>query len=74
MLQTISKHTQGWIAWVVIIIIAAAFVLWGLEYYISQGGSKQSVIATVNGVKLLPSNLTMLSKLFSAIMPSRAWS
>lgn len=57
MLQTISKHTQGWIAWVVIIIIAAAFVLWGLEYYISQGGSKQSVIATVNGVKITSQQL-----------------
>ena len=57
MLQTISKHTQGWIAWVVIIIIAAAFVLWGLEYYISQSGNRQSVIATVNGVKITSQQL-----------------
>jgi peptidyl-prolyl cis-trans isomerase D len=57
MLQTISKHIQGWIAWIVIVIIAAAFVLWGLEYYISQGGSKQSAIATVNGVKITSQQL-----------------
>lgn len=52
MLQTISKHIQGWIAGVVIAIIAAAFVLFGLEYYISRGGDKQAAVATVNGVKI----------------------
>ena len=57
MLQTISKHIQGWIAWVVIVIIAAAFVLWGLEYYITSGRNKQTVVATVNGEKITDQQL-----------------
>jgi len=52
MLQTISKHIQGWIAGTVVVIVAAAFVLFGLEYYISQGGDNQSTVAKVNGVKI----------------------
>lgn len=58
MLQTIGKHIQGWIAGVVIAIVSAAFVLFGLEYYISRGASdKKSVVATVNGRKIFVKQL-----------------
>ncbi len=52
MLQTISKHIQGWISWVVIGIIAAAFVFWGLEYYLTNSSDRQNAVAKVNGVKI----------------------
>jgi hypothetical protein len=54
MLQTIGKHIQGWIAGVVIAVVAAAFILLGLQYYISRGGEENKAAATVNGVKILP--------------------
>ena len=57
MLQAIGKHIQGWIAWVVIIIIAAAFVFWGLEYYITRDNTQRDSVATVNGVKISQSQL-----------------
>src|ERR1700722_2370631 len=56
MLKTISKYIQGWIAGVVVAIIAAAFVFWGLEYYISRGGQEQH-LASVNGVKITTEQL-----------------
>lgn len=52
MLQTISKHIQGWIAWVVVALVAAAFVFWGLEYYLTSSGSQHDRVATVNGVAI----------------------
>lgn len=54
MLQTIGKHIQGWIAGVVIAIVAAAFILLGLEYYINRSGQDVKSAATVNGVKIYP--------------------
>ncbi len=57
MLQTISKHIQGWIAGVVIALVAAAFVLWGLEYYITSSRGQQNTVATVNGVKITQQGL-----------------
>ncbi len=54
MLQTIGKHIQGWIAGVVIAIVAAAFILLGLEYYINRSGQEGKPAATVNGIKISP--------------------
>jgi peptidyl-prolyl cis-trans isomerase D len=57
MLQTIGRHIQGWIAWVVVILVAAAFILFGLEYYLTSNGGKQSTVATVNGVPITAGQL-----------------
>lgn len=57
MLQNIRDHIQGWIAGVIIALLGAAFVLWGLEYYINQGSGAQAVIAKVNGVKITEADL-----------------
>lgn len=57
MLQTISKHIQGWIAWVIIALVAATFIFWGLEYYITRSDNQQNVAATVNGVKITDKQL-----------------
>ncbi len=57
MLQTIGKHIQGWIAGVIIAIVAATFVLFGLEYYISRSGDQQNAVATVDGAKITAQQL-----------------
>lgn len=67
MLQAIGKHIQGWIAWVVIAIIAAAFVFWGLEYYITRDNGQKDNVATVNGVKI---SQTQLDNAFQALQRS----
>jgi peptidyl-prolyl cis-trans isomerase D len=67
MLQTISKHIQGWIAWVIIAIIAAAFIFWGLEYYVTRGSSQQNSVATVNGAQI---SQRQLSNAYQALQRS----
>lgn len=52
MLQKIGEHIQGWIAGVVITIVALTFIFWGLEYYISNSSNRKNVIAKVNGAEI----------------------
>lgn len=47
MLSTIREKTQGWIAAVILGLIAIPFALWGVNYYF-EGGNRLSV-AQVNG-------------------------
>lgn len=51
MLQNLREHAQGWIAGLIAGLLALAFALWGVEYYISSGHSVDYV-AKVNGVKI----------------------
>ena len=48
MLLAIREKARGWVAWVVIILIGAAFALFGLSSYMSPTGQGQ-VSASVNG-------------------------
>ncbi|NEX20041.1 peptidylprolyl isomerase [Thiorhodococcus mannitoliphagus] len=50
MLQTIRDRAQGWIAWVIVILISIPFALWGIQSYLGVGG--EPIAATVNGVEL----------------------
>jgi len=47
MLQSIRERAQGWIAWVIVILIAVPFALWGIDSYF--GGSGKAIVASVNG-------------------------
>ena len=51
MLQSIRDKSQGWIAWVLIILLCLVFGLWGISNYL-QGGNSSSVAAKVNGTKI----------------------
>ncbi|WP_290649700.1 SurA N-terminal domain-containing protein [Aquisalimonas sp.] len=51
MLQSIRDRATGWIAWVVIILIGAAFALFGLSNYMGPGGTPR-VVATVDGTEI----------------------
>jgi peptidyl-prolyl cis-trans isomerase D len=57
MLQTISKHVHGWIAGIVVAIVAAAFVLFGLEYYLTSNAKRSNTVASVNGIKITDKQL-----------------
>ncbi|OGT89803.1 MAG: hypothetical protein A2286_09515 [Gammaproteobacteria bacterium RIFOXYA12_FULL_61_12] len=50
MLQTIRERAQGWIAWVIVILITIPFALWGIQEYMGIGG--EAVAAKVNGANI----------------------
>jgi len=50
MLSTIREKTQGWIAGIILGLIAIPFALWGINYYF-EGNSRVDV-AVVNGVEI----------------------
>ena len=47
MLQSIREKAQGWIAWVIVILISIPFALWGIQEYLGTGSA--AVKASVNG-------------------------
>ena len=51
MLQTIRERAQGWIAWLIVILISIPFALWGIQSYLGVGG--EPIAATVNGIDVL---------------------
>lgn len=52
MLQNIREHIQGWIAGVIIVLLAAAFLLWGVQYYVEASSGQRASVAKVNGTKI----------------------
>lgn len=50
MLQTIRDRAQGWIAWVIVILISIPFALWGIQSYLEVGA--EPVVAKVNGIEI----------------------
>lgn len=50
MLQTIRDRAQGWIAWVIVLLISIPFALWGIQSYLGVGG--EPIAAKVNGVEI----------------------
>ena len=50
MLLTIRKKSQGWVAWLIVIIIAVPFALFGINSYFE--GANQITIAKVDGEKI----------------------
>jgi peptidyl-prolyl cis-trans isomerase D len=50
MLQAIRERAQGWIAWLIVILISIPFALWGIQSYTGIGG--EPVAATVDGADI----------------------
>nr|VFJ52916.1 MAG: SurA N-terminal domain-containing protein [Candidatus Kentron sp. DK]VFJ56677.1 MAG: SurA N-terminal domain-containing protein [Candidatus Kentron sp. DK] len=50
MLQGIRDRAQGWLAWVIVVLISVPFALWGIYEYL--GGSTNLPVAEVDGVEL----------------------
>ncbi len=60
MLQKISDRIQGWVAGVMVVVIALVFALWGVEYYIGRDSAGSKSVATVNGQKISEKQLNLL--------------
>lgn len=52
MLQQIHEKIQGWVAGLIVFIIAAAFLVWGLQYYLNSSSQSAATAAVVNGAKI----------------------
>lgn len=50
LMQLIRDRATGWIAWVIVILISVPFALWGIQEYLSPGGT--ATIATINGTEV----------------------
>ena len=50
MLQKLHERIKGWVATVIILVISATFVLWGVQYYFEQSAGNSDQAAKVNGV------------------------
>jgi len=46
MLQSIRERAQGWLAWVIVILISIPFALWGIQEYLGVGA--ETAKASVN--------------------------
>ena len=57
MMQDLRDKAQGWIAWVIVGLIAITFVLFGAGSMFDRGNASNQVIATVNGKKIMGSEL-----------------
>ena len=76
MLLAIREHIRGWLAWIIIILIGAAFALVGLSSYMGPSGGGQ-VVAEVNGTDITRDQLdrafsqrrTMYDQLFDGNLP-----
>jgi len=51
MLQNIRDNAQGWIAWVIVILISIPFALWGIHEYMQP--KADVIVAEVNDVEIL---------------------
>ncbi|MCC5856967.1 MAG: SurA N-terminal domain-containing protein [Ectothiorhodospiraceae bacterium] len=76
MLLAIREHIRGWLAWIIIILIGAAFALVGLSSYMGPSGGAR-VVAEVNGSEITRDQLdrafsqrrAMYDQLFDGALP-----
>ncbi len=49
MLLSIRDKMDGWIKWIIVIVLIVVFSLWGMSYYIEANHANMNSIAVVNG-------------------------
>lgn len=69
MLQAIRDKAQGWIAWVIVILISIPFALWGIQEYLGVGGDP--VVAEVDGVEITQNELDTSMQRYRATLRER---
>lgn len=58
MLQNLREHAQGWIAGLICGLLALAFALWGIQYYL-QDHNSSTVLVKIDGYKITDRALTI---------------
>jgi len=51
MLQKMHEHLKGWVAVILIAVVAVSFMAWGVQYYLS-GGASSGAAVVVNGTAI----------------------
>lgn len=69
MLQSINEKVQGWFANTIMIVLAIAFSLWGIEYYIGRGGPSDEV-AKVNGQAITTDQVNIAYQQLKPLLPN----
>lgn len=59
MLQSIREMSQGWLAWLIVIMLCLVFALWGVHSYL-YGRSAENLVAKINGVKITKQQLNVV--------------
>jgi len=59
MLQSIRDLSQGWLAWLIVIMLCLVFGLWGIHSYL-YGRSAENLAAKVDGVKITKQQLNVV--------------
>tara|TARA_R110002110_G_scaffold166602_1_gene367250 strand:- start:41164 stop:43074 length:1911 start_codon:yes stop_codon:yes gene_type:complete len=66
MLQAMREKAQGWIAWVIVVLIALTFILfWGGGSFFTPAGDQSKTVAKVNGEEI---SLSMLEKQYEQLL------
>lgn len=73
MLDAIRRHSQTWIAKVVLALIAIPFALWGVDFYF-QGSGSEPPVASVDGEEISPREFSRALKSRRDMLESRGLS
>lgn len=60
MLQIIHDFAKGWISTTIAVILALAFIFWGVERYGSFSDNQHNIVATVNGQEITKNQFSIL--------------
>lgn len=59
MLQSLRDLSQGWLAWLIVVMLCLVFALWGIHSYL-YGSSAENLAAKVDGVKITRQQLNVV--------------
>lgn len=69
MLQNIHDKVKGWFANTIMGILAIAFALWGIQFYLERNGGDNE-IAKVNGQSITPTQVNVVYQQLKALFPN----
>lgn len=61
MLQMMRARIQGWVAGIILVVVAVVFGLWGIGYYMSGHHGASDVVIKVNGEPIYADSLKQLA-------------